>query len=123
MGVKNRSVFKIFTSMKKMLLGVLIVLTVSNVVKFELYILLNPSFLIEKISGNTLLSAIDYRLTVCKSKGLNPLKEINKILYSINFCPVCDNVPGSNNDYQTITCFLPLEPNPDSGQMNIHLRI
>jgi hypothetical protein len=95
----------------------------SNVVKFEIHMLLNPSLLPEKTSVNTLLSTVDYKLTECKAKGLSSLKEFRKILLSINFCPIFNIETRSNNDHQTTACLFPLDPNPDSGQMYIHLRI
>jgi hypothetical protein len=109
--------------MKKILLIVLIFLTLLNIVKFEIYTILNPSLLLEQTSTDTLLSAIDINLTMCKARGLNSTKEIGKLLYSINLCPFLNIKTGSNTDLQTATNHFPLDPNPDSGQMNIHLRI
>jgi hypothetical protein len=109
--------------MKKILFGVLIFLTVLNVVRFEIHMLLNPSLLIEKTSEDTLLSAIDYKLIEFKAKGLSSLKEIRKILLSISFCPIFAFETRSDKEHQTITYLFPLDPNPDSGQMYIHLRI
>lgn len=116
-------VIEFFGWIKKIVFGLFIFLVVLNVVKFEVYMLLNPSVLLEQTSEDTLFSSINYKLTVCKAKGLNPLKEIGKVLHLITLCPVYDIKTSSDTDLLTATYHFPLDPNPDSGQMNTHLRI
>jgi hypothetical protein len=107
--------------MKKVLYGVLIFLNVFNVIKYEIYMLLNPSVLMEQTSEDTPVSAVDYNS--CKAKGTNPLKEIGKVLHSINLCPVFYFEARLDNNLEIAIYHFPLDPNPDSGQLNIHLRI
>ncbi|NLG19641.1 MAG: hypothetical protein GX556_20160 [Fibrobacter sp.] len=113
----------ISTYLKSILFGTLTFLTVYNAVKYEIYLLLNPTLIKEQTSENTLISSVDYKLSVCKAKGSNSLKEIGKILDAFNLCPIMSYEVDKHHDL-TINNFsiLPLDSNTDPGQ-SVRLRI
>lgn len=109
---------------KNAFLGVFVFLTVLNVVKYEMYMLLNPTCVQKNISEDACISHIHYRPHVHKANGSDPLKEIGKILDLITLFPEsfynCEPLNISNG----LTIDTPsLFPDIDSGQYNLHLRI
>ncbi len=113
-----------FFYIKKTFLGVFIFLTVLNVVKYEMYMLLNPACVQKNISEEACLSHIHYRPHVYKAKGSDPLKEIGKVLDLITHFPEPFFSYEPLNSSNSLTIETPsLFPDINSGQYNLHLRI
>jgi len=87
-----------------------------------MYLLLNPTLIQEQTSEKTLLSSVDYKLSVCKAKGSNPLKEIGKILDAFHLCPVMSYEVDKYHDLTIAFSIFPLDSNTDPGQP-VRLRI
>ena len=66
----------------RLLSGTVLFLTAFNIIKFELYAYLNPSFA-QQYCESLCISSVHSRPTVCKAKPVNIILKIQKVFDSI----------------------------------------